>query len=132
MPKLYYYLKNGQVSSRPVPWNEIPIGADQAVDASCSNHLPPPWFPIHADSPLQQVAAYPQKNRWLYIVLAFFFGLLGIHNFYSGHGGAGAFKLILNLLLFWTIIVPLLIALIVLVEIFITDRDARGIAMSWK
>ena len=28
-------------------------------------------------------------NRWIYVLLAFFFGLLGFHRFYAGHIIAG-------------------------------------------
>ncbi|HZI20086.1 MAG TPA: TM2 domain-containing protein [Pyrinomonadaceae bacterium] len=46
----------------------------------------------------QPVFIQPTKSRALFIVLALFFGCLGVHNFYAGHTGRGAAQLAITLL----------------------------------
>jgi len=61
-------------------------------------------------------------------MLGLFLGMLGIHNFYAGYTGRGLAQLLLNLLLFWTIVVPIGVAVWVIVEICTTLQDADGMA----
>ena len=75
---------------------------------------------------VQPVFMNPAKSRVAYILLGFFLGFLGIHNFYAGYGGKGATQLLLNLFLFWTFIVPLGVAIWILIEICTVDHDAYG------
>ena len=42
----------------------------------------------------QKTATKQGVNRWIYILLAFFFGLFGFHRFYAKHLIAGIFYLI--------------------------------------
>ncbi len=64
------------------------------------------------------------KNKWVYILLGFFLGELGIHNFYTGYIGRGVVKLLITILsfglLFW---IPWIWAII---EICTVRIDARG------
>lgn len=66
----------------------------------------------------QQYANQPTKipDKTIAIVLALFLGGLGIHKFYLGETGAGIAYLLLNLLLCWTLIVPVIIGIVCLVE----------------
>ena len=40
------------------------------------------------------------RFRWLFVLLAIFFGQLGIHNFYAGHNFRGICQLVLTLITF--------------------------------
>jgi len=73
---------------------------------------------------VQYVAA--QKSRGVYIILALLLGLIGIHNFYIGRYGSGAFQLIFTVALGWTIIAPIFVFLIVLIEMFTVKTDGKG------
>jgi TM2 domain-containing membrane protein YozV len=68
-----------------------------------------------------------QKSRFAYILLALFLGLLGIHNFYAGYVGRGLIQLLATLFLGWTIIIPTLILIWLLIEIVAITRDSEGI-----
>ena len=68
------------------------------------------------------------RFRWLFVLLAIFFGQLGIHNFYAGHNFRAICQLILTLISFgylaW-IMVPLNI----LEAIFVlSDADGKKLA----
>jgi TM2 domain-containing membrane protein YozV len=60
-------------------------------------------------------------------LFAIFLGFFGAHKFYLHQTGWGIFYLLMNLLLFWTIIVPLVFGTICLIEglVYLTysDRD---------
>jgi TM2 domain-containing membrane protein YozV len=58
-------------------------------------HAPPHMLVTHAYQP---VLVTHTKSRGVYIVLALFFGCLGVHNFYAGYNGRGAAQLIITLL----------------------------------
>ena len=49
-------------------------------------------------------------------LFALLLGGLGIHKFYLGQTGMGLLYLLLNLFLFWTFIVPIVIGIVCLVE----------------
>lgn len=85
----------------------------------------PPPQPYYAYPPGVPLAA---RSRTAYIMLGLFLGMLGIHNFYAGYTGRGLAQLLLNLLLFWTIVVPIGVAVWVIVEICTTLQDADGMA----
>lgn len=85
--------------------------------------------PMRRASPVARAIIKQQEShcsRGVYIILALFLGLLGIHNFYAGHYLSGAAQLILNVLLFWTIIVPIAIFLLVVMEILTVKKDGKG------
>ena len=77
---------------------------------------PMPGYPVLA----------PPKSRLAYILLGIFIGHLGIHNFYAGRAGAAVAQLLLTLFLFWTIVVPLGIAIWVIIEICTVKTDGKG------
>ena len=74
----------------------------------------------------QPAVAGINKSRVGYILLGLFLGGLGIHNFYAGYTGKAIAQLLLNLFLFWTIVVPIGVAIWVIVEVITVDRDAYG------
>ena len=67
------------------------------------------------------------KSRLAYILLALFFGGLGIHNFYAGYTGKGITQLLLCVLLFWLVIPLIIVGLWVVIEIITVTKDAKGI-----
>ena len=58
----------------------------------------------------------PPKSKAAAAVLAFFLGMFGAHRFYTGHTGIAVTQLLLTLLLWWTLIVPLVVGIWVFVE----------------
>ncbi len=64
-------------------------------------------------------------NGIIYIVLAFFLGCLGIHNFYAKYWRRGLAQLVLTLVSPWMMFVPLLfVALWATLEIVFVNRSA--------
>ena len=105
------------------------------------NFQPPQYQPSYQQPHYQQpqVNNYPQqplvvqpiiiaqgKSRAAFILLGLFLGGLGIHNFYAGYAGKGIAQLLLNLFLFWTIVVPIIVGIWVLIEVITVDRDSFG------
>jgi TM2 domain-containing membrane protein YozV len=114
-----------------------PLGSSPVFNtrgtAAPANYAARPTQPHAPISPYvaQPVAMYPAvytsgKSRVTYILLALFLGGLGIHNFYAGYTGKGVAQLLMNLFLFWTIIVPLAIGIWVIVEAITVETDANG------
>lgn len=68
---------------------------------------------------------YPPKSRLTYIILALFFGSLGIHNFYAKRSGCGITQLLLTLLSFGCL-APIS-ALWSLIEILAVDKDGNNV-----
>jgi|GEM_PF-817238 len=66
-----------------------------------------------------------QKSRTAYRLLAFFFGGLGIHNFYAGYVTRGIIQLVLTL----TGVFAIVSCIWAFIEIFVVDRDAQGMPM---
>lgn len=69
----------------------------------------------------------PPKSRIVYILLALFFGGLGVHNFYAGRSGAGVAQLLITLFLFWLIFPIVIVGIWVIIEMIVVTRDGRGI-----
>lgn len=68
----------------------------------------------------------PPKNRILYALLAFFFGLIGLHNLYAGFLIRGAIQFILTAVFSWTFTVPVLVSAWALAEVFFQRKDSTG------
>ncbi|MDD4537808.1 MAG: NINE protein [Lentisphaeria bacterium] len=66
------------------------------------------------------------KSRLAYCILGILFGGLGIHNFYSGHSKRGLIKLLLTVLLCWTLVVPLGVFIWALIDICTVNADSEG------
>ena len=67
------------------------------------------------------------KSRLAYILLAFFLGCLGIHNFYSGHTKHGVIKLVLLLACGLGLVVSPIWSI---VEMITVTKDAQGVQFS--
>ena len=72
---------------------------------------------------------FPSKSRLTYVLLAFFLGMLGVHNFYAARGGTGMVQLLLNLTLFWTGTIPILVGIWIIIEILTVSTDGHGVRM---
>ena len=68
------------------------------------------------------------KSRVAYVLLAFFFGWAGIHNFYAGRTGSAVAQLLMSLLS-CGLLVPA-VGIWVIVEMLAVSRDGRGVPMS--
>jgi TM2 domain-containing membrane protein YozV len=66
------------------------------------------------------------KSRGVYIILALFFGFLGVHNFYAGNLGRGLVQLLTVLILGWFVIGFVIVFIWVLIECFTVTHDAAG------
>lgn len=101
-----------------------------------SQHQQPPQYQqpinIYQQQPLvvQPVYIGVSKSRVTYVLLGLFLGGLGIHNFYAGYSGKGIAQLLLNIFLFWTIIVPFAVMVWVIIEICTVDTDVNGVRMN--
>ena len=67
--------------------------------------------------------AYAAKSRLIYILLAIFFGLLGIHNFYAKYTITGIIQLILTC----SGVGAAITALWIIFDILFTTKDGNGI-----
>ena len=68
------------------------------------------------------------KNGILYILLAWFLGTIGIHNFYAGYVGRGVVQMLLTLTSWLFLFIPVVVvALWVLLEIFFVNKGANGV-----
>ena len=70
------------------------------------------------------------KNRVAYVLLGFFLGGLGIHNFYAGYTSKAVAQLLITLLTGWLIFPLVVVWIWVLIEICTIKQDARGIKFS--
>ncbi len=71
-------------------------------------------------------AAGSQTSRVAYILLGFFLGTLGIHNFVAGYTGRGVAQLLVTLLTGWLIIPLFAVWLWNIIEICAVTKDAKG------
>ena len=87
---------------------------------------PPPSTQQHYQQPQQQIN-YSPKSRAAYIVLALFFGCLGIHNFYGGFVGRGITQLLIFFFGWIMCFIPNIIVLFwSLIEAICQTHDACG------
>ena len=67
------------------------------------------------------------RNGVVYILLAFFLGTLGLHNFYAGYFWRGLFQLLLTLFSWAFMFIPLLfVAFWVFLELLFVNKSANG------
>ncbi|KAL0227055.1 hypothetical protein P9112_014379 [Eukaryota sp. TZLM1-RC] len=118
----------------PPPQSSHP---QQSYGSAPQGHDPAPVFVtpsapvtiVHSHQPYQQYQT-PPKSRIVYIILALFFGLLGVHNFYVGRVGAGVAQLLITIFIGW-LVVPLVAVFIwVIVEICAVTSDGIGQPMA--
>lgn len=80
---------------------------------------------------MRDYKAYQAKNGLVYIVLAYFLGVTGIHNFYAGYWGRGLVQLVLSITSWLFLYVPLLVvSIVVLGEIFFVNKGANKLKFS--
>ena len=81
------------------------------------------------------------KSRWIHVILGLMFGLMGFHNFYSGHNLRGAIKLCILFVAFvldastgfrtgFSLVALVVIALWSVIEVIVVKNDASGKAMT--
>lgn len=68
----------------------------------------------------------PPKSRLAYILLAFFLGGFGVHNFYAGYTKKAVWQLLLMILLGWTGVVALAVGIWIIVEMCTVAVSADG------
>lgn len=66
------------------------------------------------------------KKRVVYILLAIFFGNLGVHNFYAGYIGRGIAQLLISLITGWLIYPLVAVWLWAIIEACTVTQDAKG------
>ena len=74
-----------------------------------------------------QSAPQPAKSRVVYILLAFFLGSFGIHNFYAGYVGRGVIQLVITLLLAWLVVPAIVLFVWIVIEMITVTRDVNGV-----
>ena len=73
----------------------------------------------------------PSKNAIAYVILAFWLGSIGIHNFYAGYWKRGLLQLFLTLSAPYAMFIPLLFTSVwALIELLFVNRAADGTTMS--
>ena len=77
----------------------------------------------------EAVISTPAKSRVAYILLCFFLGVLGIHNFYAGYVRRGIAQLLISLATCWLLFPLIGVWIWALTETFTVKRDAQRIPM---
>lgn len=96
-------------------------------DATAPPAIPRPIDAVYA-APVSQALPIA-RNRAIYILLALFLGIFGIHNFYAGYHGRAICQLLITLLLGWLLIGVMITGLWALVEMITVETDASGMQM---
>lgn len=71
------------------------------------------------------------KKRWVYILLGFFLGSLGVHNFYAGYSKEAIAQLVVSLLLF-PVGGTIITGVWALANIICRSKDAKNRPMIWN
>ena len=122
--QIRFMLRTGKASKNTLYWQD---GLTEWLPLSTiSDELSPQPSPLAFAAQHRTPPAESDCSRGIYIILALFFGLLGIHNFYAGHLRAGAWQCILFVLLFWTVVVPIGLFVWVVIELFTVTTDGKG------
>lgn len=82
------------------------------------------------ENPFNIESFFTVRYRAIYILLAFFFGTFGLHNFYAGYYKNGIIQLLTTLFLFWLVIPIIIIYVWIFIEIFTVKTDAIGVPMN--
>ena len=88
-------------------------------------YTPQPGCPISPQQGTQ--IALGRRARVVYIMLAIFLGLLGIHNFYANRIAPGLAQLLMTIFLGWLIFPLLFILIWIIVECCVIKVDGRGV-----
>jgi TM2 domain-containing membrane protein YozV len=87
------------------------VAAGMTVDFEGSGGVASSVYVIHS--------GFPDKNKWIAALLAFFFGILGVHKFYLGKTNAGIIMLLCGTIGWFLIIPGLAVAFISFIELII-------------
>lgn len=93
-------------------------------------------FEAQTEALYNKSVASADKNRGaksgvVYILFAWFFGVVGVHNFYAGFWIRGLIQLILTLTSWLFMYIPLIfVALWAFGELLFQNRDAKGLLMT--
>src|SRR5262245_11285555 len=99
---------------------------DRGVCHGCGKLHPIAEVAWEASHQSRNVVIEIPRSRGIYIILAILFGSLGIHNIYAKRYALGAFQFALFVLTFWTLVVPLVVWLIALLEAALVSKDGDG------
>ncbi len=133
-------LQTGILEKYDLYWHEGMLDwAPVAALKPPENNAPTP-HPVHYPQNIQTSPIYSHqgyieysgyfaeaKSRISYIILGFFLGMLGIHNFYAGYTQKAVIQLLIVLLTGWTGVTALAVCIWVIVEICTVKQDAKGI-----
>ena len=111
--------------------SRLPDGGKLCPNCGASAENPAPSAPVPAQQNIHVVIQPPPalpRSRVAYVLLAFFFGWAGIHNFYAGRTGSAVAQLLMSLLS-CGLLVPA-VGIWVIVEMLAVSRDGRGVPMS--
>ena len=78
----------------------------------------------------QNVQPVQRKSRIVYIVLGWFLGFLGIHNFYAGWTQCAVAQLAITVLFGWLFIPLIAVGIWILIELCTVKIDGHGIPMT--
>ena len=76
--------------------------------------------------PLRKVPCTGSKQRFVFILLALFLGLFGVHDFYAGYIGRGIAQLLCTLIIGWLIIPIFIQWIFILIELCTVTVDSDG------
>lgn len=110
-------------------WKTVHDVVERAT-AALGGRSPNSQAPLHAGPTIVQMARQP-KSRTVYILLAIFLGMFGLHNFYAAKPGSGVIQLALTVLLGWILIGLLINLFWIVAEVFSVDTDGTGMKMEW-
>lgn len=99
--------------------------ASELIESLQAGPPPVPAQAIRGYYP-QAVLPYQPKSRLIYILLALFLGMLGIHNLYAGRTGAGLTQLLMMLFTSWLLFPILIVFVWVLIDIIAVTTDGAG------
>ena len=77
--------------------NPVPNGAARCPSCGAAVSAQFPGTDVTPEAKMRSLGC---KNKWVYILLGFFLGEFGIHNFYTGHIVRGIVKLLITILSF--------------------------------
>lgn len=82
---------------------------------------------------LRRSDAPAAKSGVIYILLAWFLGTIGVHNFYAGYFWRGGIQLILTLTSWFFMFIPLLfVAIWAFLELMLVNKSADGITFKGR
>lgn len=84
----------------PAPAQAVPVAPVAAPMATPTGYTPQgqPSVVVVNNGPQAPYYPYPPKSRTAYLLLAFFLGTLGIHNFYAKRSTCGVIQLLITIL----------------------------------